>query len=399
VLSEKIKAYEDYTLALMNIGNCYNFMNLTDSCEYYYMQSYRVARNKKIHTSETYLGKNLASFYYEKGNYQLAKTYIQEALATSYSIGDNEMILGCLTIFSLIEKAFNNFEGAEKYGLQALTLADSINAREQQKNALYNLYLISDKKKEPEKALDYYIRYRELKDSIYNNETQSKILELSAKYESEKKELQINQQQDEIQKSRLRLHFFMVLILVLVAFIGSAILVLIKRNRMLRDLLSKNIEAMEAEKKLREALDVPPCSNAPLIINDEKYKRSTLSVPSRNLLEEQFDKLIVEQQLWKQGDITLAKVANLLDTNTKYLSQITNQKYGQSFPNYINELRVKAARCMLVGKEYSNHTIEAIGIEVGFNSNSSFVSAFKKYSGLTPSYFRDSQKPLKHDFS
>ncbi|HNW52390.1 MAG TPA: helix-turn-helix domain-containing protein [Prolixibacteraceae bacterium] len=216
-----------------------------------------------------------------------------------------------------------------------------------------------------------------------------------ALYEKEKKELQDEKQQNEVQRSKIRLKYSMAITLLLFLFIALSIVVFLKRNHMLHDLLRKNMEAMEAEKRLRKALNDAFVSYLPLMVHVEKYKHSTLTATSRNVLEEHFNRLMNEQQLWKEGDITLAKIANLLHTNTKYVSQIINQTYGQSFPNYINELRIKAARCMLVSKEYSNYTIEAIGSEVGFNSNSSFVTAFKKFSGLTPSYFRTFQRSAK----
>lgn len=214
-------------------------------------------------------------------------------------------------------------------------------------------------------------------------------------YKKEKEELQDEKQQDEAQRREISFHYSMVITLILILFTALAVIVFLKRNRMLHDLLRKNMEAMEAEKRLRKALNDVTVSYVPMMVHAEKYKHSTLTATSRNILEEHFNQLMNEQQLWKEGDITLAKIANLLHTNTKYVSQIINQTYGQSFPNYVNELRVKAARCMLVSNEYSNFTIEAIGSEVGFNSNSSFVTAFKKFSGLTPSYFRTFQRSVK----
>ena len=58
-----------------------------------------------------------------------------------------------------------------------------------------------------------------------------------------------------------------------------------------------------------------------------------------------------------------------------------------NFSSYITEYRVKEARRMLTDKSYHNLKIESIAGDAGFNSVSAFNNAFKKFTGLTPSYY------------
>jgi AraC-like DNA-binding protein len=44
---------------------------------------------------------------------------------------------------------------------------------------------------------------------------------------------------------------------------------------------------------------------------------------------------------------------------------------------------------MILKSDYQQFTIEAIGQMVGFHSKASFNTAFKKFTGVTPSFFRD----------
>ena len=64
------------------------------------------------------------------------------------------------------------------------------------------------------------------------------------------------------------------------------------------------------------------------------------------------------------------------------------EHYGHNFHHVINELRVKEARAILSGSENDHFTIAAVAEMAGFNSTVSFNRAFKKHTGLTPSFYR-----------
>jgi AraC-like DNA-binding protein len=49
---------------------------------------------------------------------------------------------------------------------------------------------------------------------------------------------------------------------------------------------------------------------------------------------------------------------------------------------------------MLSNNKYDNYTITSIGLESGFNSKSSFYSAFKKFTNLTPIQYNKSVRNL-----
>jgi YesN/AraC family two-component response regulator len=89
-----------------------------------------------------------------------------------------------------------------------------------------------------------------------------------------------------------------------------------------------------------------------------------------------------------QNDLNLAIVAKKCDTNAKYLSKIINAYKDQSFVNYINTLRVdyilKELKDNTILQKY---TIKSISEEAGFNTAESFAIAFKKRTGIRPSYY------------
>ena len=86
--------------------------------------------------------------------------------------------------------------------------------------------------------------------------------------------------------------------------------------------------------------------------------------------------------------MTLQKLAAQVDMPEKELSILINQQIGKHFFDFINEYRIREAKILL--KDQPNLTVLEILYQVGFNSKSSFYTAFKKETGITPSDYRKS---------
>ncbi len=97
---------------------------------------------------------------------------------------------------------------------------------------------------------------------------------------------------------------------------------------------------------------------------------------------------VVDNELFLDPNITLQKIAKELGVPKHTLSQYLNEEQGKSFSTFINKLRVEKAKEFLQTK--TNFTIESIGYESGFNSKSTFFTAFKKFTGQTPSEYKKS---------
>jgi AraC-like DNA-binding protein len=108
------------------------------------------------------------------------------------------------------------------------------------------------------------------------------------------------------------------------------------------------------------------------------------------------EKLIVDDRMFLDPNLTLDKVADMLNVSKSHLSRIINSELGTGFPDYINGLRVQEAKRYLTNPDFANYTLVAIGLEAGFNSKTTFNSAFKKITGTTPSEFK-SNVPISPD--
>lgn len=104
------------------------------------------------------------------------------------------------------------------------------------------------------------------------------------------------------------------------------------------------------------------------------------------------EKVLVDNQRFLDSKLTLQQLSDELQISKTHLSRLLNHELGMSFTDYVNSLRVEAAKTNLIHPDFANYTLVAIGLEAGFNSKTTFNSAFKKHTGMTPSQFRTSNK-------
>ncbi|MCK5678349.1 MAG: AraC family transcriptional regulator [Flavobacteriaceae bacterium] len=87
-------------------------------------------------------------------------------------------------------------------------------------------------------------------------------------------------------------------------------------------------------------------------------------------------------------NLTTYNLSKIVGVNTKYLTKIIKVKKERTFPNYINELRIRhAIKKLKDDPVFIKYTISSIAKEVGFSNTISFSQAFKKYTNLNPSFF------------
>lgn len=72
----------------------------------------------------------------------------------------------------------------------------------------------------------------------------------------------------------------------------------------------------------------------------------------------------------------------------KKVSKVINESTNENFNTFVNKFRVEQVKSMLIVENFNHYSIESIGFEAGFNSKASFYSAFKKFTGTTPSLFK-----------
>jgi two-component system, response regulator YesN len=90
--------------------------------------------------------------------------------------------------------------------------------------------------------------------------------------------------------------------------------------------------------------------------------------------------------------LKLLDISNHFHYNSAYLGRLIKEKTGLYFNDYILKLRVIKAQSLLT---HTNHLIHKISGDLGFKDPEYFTKKFKKFTGMTPSEYRNQNKIIK----
>jgi AraC-like DNA-binding protein len=155
--------------------------------------------------------------------------------------------------------------------------------------------------------------------------------------------------------------------------------------------LSKDQEEIRALVKkwksgsVKPAIPLPPQDS----VGDEKR---TASLTAENSYFKKLEALCTNERIYLDSTLDRLQVAETLGISPGYVSQIVNTITGDNFSTYINRYRVEAVKLMIADAEFGNYSLLAIGLEAGFSSKTTFYTAFKKLTGMTPNVYRKTHK-------
>ncbi|MBR1475460.1 MAG: helix-turn-helix transcriptional regulator [Muribaculaceae bacterium] len=242
----------------------------------------------------------------------------------------------------------------------------------------------------------YRERYLALRDTLNNYHQLASVSEAEARSEIK----QLEHEMAEVKHHREVMSIITLALLGIVALVSVFVYFLYRKNAALkrsnRSLYQKNVEmlrAEEEERRMRRALQAsaPPQPSPQEAEASEtvKYRGSTLSDNDKTeLLSRILDVMENNAEIFSP-EFSLERLAALADSKYKYVSQVIHEHSNQNFNNFLNEYRIKEA-CKRISdiEHYGQYTIEAISAGVGFKSRSTFVTSFKRVTGLTPSQYQ-----------
>ena len=129
-----------------------------------------------------------------------------------------------------------------------------------------------------------------------------------------------------------------------------------------------------------------------LLVSDRaslpKYAKSGLNSHQIEDYKKKLVRLMEEERVYLDSDMTLPKLALMVDCSVNHLSQAVNSGFKMSFFDFLNSYRIREAKSMLIHQDSLSQSILDVSFAVGFNSNSAFYAAFKNATGQTPAQFR-----------
>ena len=132
------------------------------------------------------------------------------------------------------------------------------------------------------------------------------------------------------------------------------------------------------------------------VIDEQVASQENSCDPTISVIEtEKYDAIVLRLRDYMQQSkpfldpsLSIDTLAKLINLPSNELSLTINRIIGQHFFDFVNLYRINLAAKMLIANEPQQKTILEILYEVGFNSKSSFNTAFKKHLLMTPSQYR-----------
>lgn len=279
----------------------------------------------------------------------------------------------------------NDYDNAIKYLLKVDSIVAPKKTNTPSVKETYILLAKSyEKKNDPQKALKYFKIFED-KDSKDDASSSKVSQNLYKQYDvlilKNKIELLVSQSEKEQLKSKTLI--CICLFLVILFFVGFWYYKRRERthkNRfkaILKELKEKSVlQQNEKEKK-----------SQPYVITDENV---------RKILEglERFE----AKKIFLQKKCTLNYVAKKINTNSTYLSKTLQLHKEKKFVQYITDLRLDyALRQLKNDKKFRTYDIKSIASELGFNTSESFSKAFKKRTGIYPSFYIKNLNELREE--
>jgi len=119
-----------------------------------------------------------------------------------------------------------------------------------------------------------------------------------------------------------------------------------------------------------------------------KYLGSNLTPGQIEEYKKQLLVLLRTEKSFLNPQVSLTDLSEKLSVSTKHLSQVINQSFNKSFFDFINTYRIQEVQQILKESVDDKMTVLEAMYDAGFNSKSSFNTAFKKETGQTPTEFR-----------
>lgn len=249
------------------------------------------------------------------------------------------------------------------------------------------------------KANFYRTEYFYLTDSILNVDEFKRIKNNQVVYELDKNYRKITtltqdreQKEAQIRQQRTALWGISGCLFIFISMLAAVYLQKRKLHHAYKGLFQRSNEILHSDQMYKELKNKYEelKKKLPSEVEESKpYASNKMSDQQKEIILDKIMHIMEETDEFCDSDFSLEQLASLIDSNSRYVSQIINETYSKNFRTFINEYRIrKACTRLMNSKEYGNYTIKAIGESVGYKSYANFTDTFKKVTGILPSIYQ-----------
>lgn len=396
-----------YILTL-NTGYVYNLMGENDKAKRYYTMAKKMPRSKN--SCWGFFDKFYMALMMESENNYVEAIALLKPLVAYSQRNNLPKYYECSVyegLYRIYEKA-GVYDSTLYYLDKCLRTAEFSGQMHMFAETLSTFADIYESNGDRQKADEYKARYQTIMDSTFNIREFSKVKNRQFLYEMEKidKEIAVlNAEKENSLRMISRQRTVMFIAFVVIILIIVLLIVVWRQKQNLkcsyRSLFDMNKRLELLHRQLAEAVrnagsgseeaysskakaDDDKCAGV-----DKKYLTSKLGDEKRKYLIDKITYIMENTLEYAKEDFSLERLASLIDSNSKYVSQVINDNRNKNFSNFVNEYRVRLACVRLTDTEqYGNYTIHGIANSVGYRSKTTFVNVFHKIMGITPSAYQ-----------
>ncbi len=237
----------------------------------YYNRSLDLYKKKEDPDGKAIMNTNIGMAYNRMGKPEIALGYVEKSLSF-YRRNNNSQELS-IALFN-ISKIYNRLYKFDE-ALLCLKDANDICSREHLTEGIQFLYEVMAQTyynlKDYKNSRDFYVKYMIVRDSVYNNEKSRQVFELETKYQTEKKQREI-EQLTYIKQERTHVIYILVVILFIAVLVGWMYFRNIRNKKIIAD---QNLEIKEQQ--LLELEKERQLTAAKSVLQGEEAERSRLA--------------------------------------------------------------------------------------------------------------------------
>ncbi|MCH8487846.1 MAG: tetratricopeptide repeat protein [Candidatus Cyclonatronum sp.] len=358
--------------AVTNIASVYRSLSRPEDALDIYLSYVDFVVQTGTPLSQAQYFMNLGNIYTDIGRfYEAGESYLQSIQLSQEHGFDYGLAIGQLNIgFSKYKQGMYS-EALEAY-LAAAPLIEALQLPNESRQLLKNMSSLYAAMNEFELAYSYFSRFHEADRELISAEFKIEAEKLKVKYELHLKnsELLLKQLQIAEQRNQLRMQWIIIvallLLFLLIAFSAY------NRHRSLMSLYERSRE-LEASQNFYRNYSVSDVEQT----DDESPSKALYAA----ILEQ-----LNNHRIYTQPDLSLSRLAEIISSNTTYVSRAIVTYSEMNFSNFINYHRVLEARRLIL-KSVDELSTDDLIEACGFNSRASFYRSFKKFTGMSPSEF------------